>query len=109
MNKLAALKAHNKAADLKGGAYLGESAGAGSSNPKPLSDCSHSRWDTLHGCCDPKEWPRHSQEDLTGIMVGTDYTASAPSPQWQQVEAVIKLYLYAEAQIHTTKQYEKIY
>ena len=44
-----------------------------------------------------------------GILVGSDYTVPASFPQWQQVEAVTKFYLYEEAQIHTVKQYETIY
>ena len=63
----------------------------------------------LTGPLQSQEQARFSQEEQTRILVGADYTAAAPFPQWKQVEAVSKCYLYAETQIHIIKQYEKIY
>ena len=44
------------------------------------------------------------QTQLVGILVGSGYTAPGHSPQWWQVEAATKYYLYAKEQIHTIKQ-----
>ena len=83
--------------------------GASSSSLEPLYDCFPIWQEIPRDHCDPKEWPRLRQAQLTGILVGLDYTAPAPSPQWWQVEAVTKSYYYTEALIHIIKQYENIY
>lgn len=64
---------------------------------------------TIKNWSDPKEWPSFPQEQRTRILLGTDYIAPASSPQWQQVAAVTKLYLYVKAQVHDIKHYEKVY
>ena len=73
------MKAHNTTAVPKEAVCLSGSLEPDSSNLKPLCDCSPSFQETPQDQCNPMEWPRLGQEQLTGILVSADYMAAAPS------------------------------
>ena len=78
MNELpAAMNTHSIAVAPKGGSHFYGTVGVGGNSPEHPCDCLLIWWETQKGYCDPKEWPRLREAQLTVIMADSDYTAPA--------------------------------